>query len=164
MAILVGIGDCRVETASAALRVEFVHRTGFTGWAVDGGDLVARHGGVEVIEHRNDERGEDEDQSECDDGAEVEHGSEHPGAVLVDLEAFDVVVCEADAGGCENHKHSDSCLGVECAAEGSSGDHEGSDVADEDEEDDGVAVDAVEDEEFVADDGDELPDHQEAGG
>ena len=83
--------------------------------------------------------------------------------MLVDLEALDVVVCETYAGSCNDRKPADSRLSFECPTKGSSADHEGTDVAKEDEEDDNVAVDAVEHEQFVSDDGDELPDHEEAG-
>lgn len=78
----------------------------------------------------DDEGGDDHDQAKGDDSAEVEHGAQHPGAVLVDLEALDVVVGEAEAGGAENDEDADSGLGVEGAAEGASADHQGADVGD----------------------------------
>lgn len=150
--------NCSVGTA--ALGVEFLHRIA---GAVDEGDLVARHGGIVGIEHCDDWGGDDQDQTERDDGAQVEHRSQHPSAMLVDLEALDVVVCKAHAGSCNDHEQADCRLGFECPAGGSSADHEGTSVANQDEEDDNIAVDAVEDEQFVSDDGDELPDHEEAG-
>lgn len=149
---------CRVGTA--ALGVEVRH---WDAGAVHEGDLVARHGGVVGVEHGGDVRGDDQDYPERDDGAEVEHGSQHPSAMLVDLEAFDVVVRKAYAGSCNDHEQADCRLGIECPTEGSSADHDGTGVANEDEEDDHVAVDAVENEQFVSNDGDELPDHEEAG-
>lgn len=147
------------SVGAAALGVEFLH---WVAGAVDEGDLVTRHGGVVGAEHGDNERGDDHDQTERDDGAEGEHCSQHPSAMLVDLEALDVVVCEADAGTCNDHEQADSRLSFDCPTEGSSADHEGTGVANEDEEDDNVAVDAVEDEQFVADDRHKLPDHEEA--
>lgn len=150
--------DCRVGTA--ALGVEFLH------WIAGGvreDDLVARLGGVVGIEHCDDDRRDDHDQTERDDSAEIEHHSQHPSAMLVDLEALDVVVCEANAGSCNDYEQADSRLSCECPTKGSSADHEGTGVGNEDEENDNVAVDAVEDEQFVSDDGNELPDHEEAG-
>ena len=152
------IVDGRVGTA--ALGVEVPH--GIAG-AVVKGDLVARHGGVVGIELCDDDRGDDQDQTERDDGAEVEHRSQHPRAMLVDLKALDVVVCEAQAGSGDDHEQADSRLSFEGPTEGSSTDHKGTGVSNEDEEDDSVAVDAVEKEQFVSNDGDELPDHEEAG-
>lgn len=42
-------------------------------------------------------------------------------------------------------------------------DDQSADITDEDEQEDHVAVDAVEQQEFVADDGQELPDHEDSG-
>lgn len=152
------IVNCRV--GSAALGVKVLH---WNAGAINEGDLVAGHGGVVRIKGCDAERGDDQDQTERDDGAEVEHRPQHPGAMLVDLEALDVVVCEADADCCYDHKQADSCLSFDCPTEGPSADHEGTDVGNKNEEDDNVAVDAVEDKQFLSNDGDELPNHEEAG-
>lgn len=149
--------DCSVGTA--ALGVEFLDWVAGVGHE---GYFVASHGGVVGLELCDDECGEDQDQTERDDGAEVKHSSQHPSAMLVDLEALDVVVCEAYAGCCDDREQADARLGFECATEGSSADHKGAGVGNEDKKDDGVAVDAVQDEQSVADDGNELPDHEEA--
>lgn len=147
--------DCGVGTA--ALGVEVPH---WIAGAVHEGDLVARHGGVVGIEHCDDACGDHHDQTECDDGAKVEHGSQHPSAMLVDLEALDVVIREEYTDSCNDHKQADCRLSVDCPTEGSSADHDGTGVGNEDEEDDDVAVDAVDDEQSASDDGDELPDHE----
>lgn len=150
--------DCRVGTA--ALGVEFLH---WIAGAVHENDLVARPGGIVGIEHCDDERRDDHDQTERDDSAKIEHRSQHPSPMLVDLEALDVIVCEAHADSGDDYEHADSRLSIECPTEGSTADHEGTSVGNEDEEDDNVAVDAMEDEQLVSDDGNELPDHEEAG-
>lgn len=150
--------DCRVGTST--LGVNFLH---WNAGSVHGRDLVARAGGVVGLDHCDNECRKDHDQTERDDGAEVEHRSQHPSAMLVDLEALDVVVCETDAGSCNDYEHANSRLSFECPTKGSSTDHEGTDIGNGDEEDDNVAVDAVQDEQFVSDDGDKLPDHEEAG-
>ncbi len=54
----------------------------------------------------------------------------------------------------------DTGLRLDGTTESAAGDHERAGVGGEDEEDDDVAVDAVEDEEFVADGGDELEDDE----
>ena len=144
---------------TAALGIE---RLEWVAGAIDEGNLVARDDGVVGIEPRDDECGDDHDQSERDDGAKVEEGSQHPSAMLVDLEALDVVVCEAQADRGDDHEQSDCRLSFDSSTEGPSADHEGTSIGDEDEEDDNVAVYTVEDEQFVPDDGDKLPDHEEA--
>ena len=150
--------DCRV--VAAALGVEFLHWVGGVGHE---GELLTRHGGVVGIELCDDERRNDHDQTERDDGAKVEHRSQHPSPMLVNLEALNIIVREADAGCCKDHERADSRLSLKCPTEGSTADQEGTDVANQDEEDNNVAVNAVEDKQFMSDDGDELPDHEEAG-
>ncbi|KAL9040454.1 MAG: hypothetical protein Q9180_001901, partial [Flavoplaca navasiana] len=107
----------------------------------DAEELPASHGGIVEASAAGDECGEDHDYPHRDDGPEVEHGSQHPGAMLVDLNSLDVVR----------------------ATESSSGAHKCTDVGDEDENADNVAVDSVEEKEFVTDDGYKLPDHEETG-
>lgn len=132
----------------AALRVERSHVLG--GSVVDGDQLTAGHGRVVAAGLAGDQRGEDHDQAQGDDGGEVEDGAQHPGAVLVDLETLNVVVRHADAGGRDDGEHADAGLGGQGAAKGASDDHHCTDVAHEGEDDDDVAVDAVDDEAFVA--------------
>lgn len=91
-------------------------------------------------------RGDDHDEPQGDNRAEVEHGAQHPGAMLVYLEAFDIVVGEGEAEGCDEDEEAGGGLGFDGAAEGAAHDEEGADVGEEDEEDDEVAVDAVEEE------------------
>ena len=78
--------------------------------------------------------------------------------MLVDLKALDVIICEAHADSCNDYKNAHCHLSVECPTEGSSTYQESTDVANKDEKDNNVAVDAVEDEQLMSDDGDELPD------
>ena len=62
-------------------------------------DLVAAPDGIVGIYERDDRGGSGHDDSERDDGTEVEDHAKHPGAVLVDLQSFDVVVSHADTEG-----------------------------------------------------------------
>lgn len=84
--------------------------------------------------------------------------------MLVDLKALDVVVGQGDADGGHDDEDAHSGLCGQSTAKGSPGDHECADVADDDEGDDEIAVDAVGHQVFMADDGYELPDHEETGG
>ena len=45
---------------------------------------------------------EEGDDSHADDRPEIDPGSEHPGAVLFDLEFLDVDDCEDEGGGCDD--------------------------------------------------------------
>ena len=82
--------------------------------------------------------------------------------MLVDLDTLDVVIRQAKACSREDHKHTDSCLCFDCATKSPPADHKRTSIGDKDEQDDDVSVDPVEDEEFMTDDGYELPDHQKA--
>lgn len=83
--------------------------------------------------------------------------------MLVDLKALDVVVCQGDANGGDDDEYSDSRLCGQGTAKGSPRDHECANVADDNEDDKEIAVNAVGHQEFVTDDGYELPDHKETG-
>ena len=117
---------------------------------VDGEKLGAQHGCVVATELARDQPREDHDQTQCDDGGQVEYGSQHPRAMLIDLETLDVVVRHADTGRRDDCEQADSGLGRQCAAESSSNDDHCSDVAHEGEDDDEVTVDAVDDEVLVS--------------
>lgn len=96
--------------------------------------------------------------------ANVKPRPQHPGAVLVDLQALDVVVGESEADGRADGEGADKGLRRDGAAEGFAGYHQGAGVGDEREENCEVAGDAVEEQGFVADFGRELEDDEEAGG
>ena len=93
----------------AALRIERSHVLGVR--VVDGEQLAAGHGHVVAAGLARYQGGEDHDHAQGDDGAEVEDGAQHPGAVLVDLETLDVVVGHADAGGRDDGEQADAGLG-----------------------------------------------------
>ena len=63
------------------------------------GDLIAVGRLVEAANCRYDESADDHDDTDSNNGAGIEPGSEHPSAVLVDLEAFDVDVGEYGTSG-----------------------------------------------------------------
>ena len=157
----IAVGESGVDGDEAATGAVDVHALGEVALELGPvvileGDLVAVHGAVDVLGPAEDEGADDHDDAERDDGGGVEPGADHPGAVLVDLQALDVVVGHAGAEGGEDGEHAREDLGFEAAAEGVAGDHQGADVGEEKEGDDEVAVDAVEYQGFVADDGDEL--------
>lgn len=83
--------------------------------------------------------------------------------MLVDLKPLDVVVCHCDGDCRDDHQYTHSGLGWQGAAKGSPRDQKGANVADENKRDDKVAVDAMEEEEFVTDEGHELPDYEQTG-
>ena len=122
----------------------------------DEGDLLARHGLIEAADFGDDESTDDHDDAEGDDRAGVEPGPEHPCAVLVDLEAFDVDVGQDCADGGQDCKETDVDLRFEFAAKAMTRNHEGADVGDEEEQDDDIAVDTMENEGMVTDPGDKL--------
>ena len=82
--------------------------------------------------------------------------------MLVDLQAFDVVVCHTYRHSCQDHQRPDARLSIETTAEAVAADHQRSDVGNEGEKDDRVAVDAMKEKKFVSNGRDELPDHEEA--
>lgn len=99
---------------------------------VDEGDFVAGHGAVVGVDAGDDGVGDVHDDAEGDDGAHVDHRSQHPRAVLVDLQAFDVVVGHADAGGGERGEGDGADLGFQGTAKGVAADHEGAGVGEKD--------------------------------
>lgn len=142
-----------------------VQRLEFLGFGiVNGTHGAAFHGGVVFAGLTDDEGSDDHNQPQGHDGGEVEHGPQHPGAVLFDLETLDVVVGQCNADGAHDGEDTDAGLSGEGATESTSHDHNGADVAKNDEDDDGVTIDAVEHEDFVADDGKELPRYENASG
>lgn len=132
--------------------------------AVEKSDFIARSDGVVRSDAGNDLRGDDHDDAERDDGSEREHGAQHPFPMLVDLQALDVVPRQGDARGTDDDQHADAGLRFQAAAERTAADHQCAGIADQDEEDDGVAVEAVEEEKFMPDERDKLEYHEEARG
>ena len=126
--------------------------------------LITRKGGVVVAGERQKDRLKDHDDAQCDDGATVEHSAQHPCPMLVDLQAFDIIIGHAQARSHNDRKEADAGLCRRCAAKRFSRQHEGARDAEEEEDGDDVAVDAMEEDELVPDDGHELPDHQQSCG
>ena len=92
------------------------------------GNLRARHGAVVVAQGTDDERTDDHDNAQCDDGAGVIPGSQHPGPVLFNLEPLDVVVCHAGAQGGANGEYADEHLRFDRAAERATNDHQSANI------------------------------------
>ncbi|KAF4638020.1 hypothetical protein G7Y89_g41 [Cudoniella acicularis] len=109
---------------------------------------------VTIVSNQSDDgRRIDHDESSGDDDSQIEHGPQHPGAVLVNFQALNIIIGHADGDCHQNHQGSDSALNVKCSPKGPAGSHESSNVGQEDENDDDVSVDAVEDKKLVTDDG-----------
>ena len=88
----------------------------------------ARHGAV-VAAIRADEKGtNDHDNAQSDDGGGVEPRSQHPGAMLLDLEPLNVVVCHGGAQGGHYSEYAHECLSLHPAAERATSDHQSADV------------------------------------
>lgn len=126
--------------------------------AGDGGVLFMRRPGGQDL------RADDHDEPQRDDGAEVEPGAQHPRAVLVNLEPLDVGVGHGHAEHHHDGGRAHPGLHGEVAAEGVVGDHQRTDEAAEEEQDDQVAGDPVPDHDLVADYGHELEDGEQGGG
>lgn len=82
--------------------------------------------------------------------------------MLVDLQAFDIVPCECHARRADDDQHAHGGLCLDPAAKRAAADHQGARVGDQDEQDDGVAVHAMEEEKLVTNERDELEDHEQA--
>lgn len=82
--------------------------------------------------------------------------------MLINLLALDVDDTEHRRDRRSNREKADKDLRVKQAAEGAVRDHEGTGVGDKEEKADEPAVDAVEEDELVADDGEELKDDQDS--
>ena len=70
--------------------------------------------------------------------------------------------CKRHARCADNDKHAHAGLCLKAPAKRAAADHQCADIADQDEQDDDVAVDAAEGEKLVSNDGDELEDHEKA--
>lgn len=82
--------------------------------------------------------------------------------MLIHLQALDIVPRKRQAR-CANYgQHPHAGLRLKAPAESSATDHQGTDVGDQDEQDDHVAVDTVEEQKLVSNDGDELEYHEKA--
>ncbi|KFY93715.1 hypothetical protein V500_03564 [Pseudogymnoascus sp. VKM F-4518 (FW-2643)] len=77
---------------------------------------------------------------------------------------LDIVVCERHGDRDSNNEVANCGLRCEGASKSAAGNYDSADVTEGDEEEDKVSVDAVEENGFVADDGEELEDHEDAGG
>lgn len=82
--------------------------------------------------------------------------------MLIDLETLHVVVCHTYGHGNDQCEEIHCCLDFKSSAESPPGNHHGTSVAEESKEYNQVSVDAVEYEEFVADNRHELPNHEKA--
>lgn len=77
---------------------------------VDEQDLGTRHDGVGLglaAPGSGDDGHEDHDDAERDDGGKVKPGPQHPGAVLFDLDALDVVDGQAEGEGADDGEDAD---------------------------------------------------------
>ena len=128
-------------------------------------DLVARASLVLLLRGPGgkDLSANEHDETEGDNGAEVEPGANHPGAVLVDLQALDVDIGHEHAVNYKHGRQADICLNRKVAPEGMVGDYQSAHEAAKAEENDEVSGNAVPDHDFVTNDRDELKDCQEAG-
>ena len=76
--------------------------------------------------------------------------------MLLDLQAFDVDICQNHAHGDHDREHAREHLRFDSSAKGVPGNHQGADKAGQKQKDDDVAVDAVKESKFVADEWCEL--------
>lgn len=83
--------------------------------------------------------------------------------MLIDLQSLDVVICQCDADGASDDQDANTSLGSQSSAKCSPRYHNGASITDQGKEYDGVAVDAMEEKEFLADLGDELEDQRGEG-
>ena len=86
-------------------------------------DLVAGHGLVVATSLGYDKGADDHNDAQCDDTAGVKPRSNHPSAVLVDLETFDIDVSQNGADGGHDSEDAGEDLGLESATEGVPRDH-----------------------------------------
>lgn len=84
--------------------------------------------------------------------------------MLIDLQTFDVVVSQSDSNCGTDPEEADHYLRVQTSTESIAGDHKSTCVAKEEEKDQEVTVQAVEEEKFMPDFGNELPGNEEADG
>lgn len=82
--------------------------------------------------------------------------------MLVDLQALDVVPRKRHARCANDGQHPHAGLRLKTPPESAATDHQGTDVADQDEEDDHVAADTVEEQKLISNDGNKLEDQKEA--
>lgn len=106
---------------------------------------------------------DDEDEAHGDDGAGVGPGAQHPGAVLLDLQALDVVVGHGEGADEDDGQEPRRRLRVDGAAGRPARDHQGAHRRGQGQQHDDVAVDAVHQDRPVADGRDELEARQERG-
>lgn len=83
--------------------------------------------------------------------------------MLVDLEALDVEICQAYAGGRQDDQQAYDCLRLDASAKGMPSNYQGSDIADQDKNNNKVTVDAVEEKPLVSNHWYKLPYHEETG-
>ena len=96
-------------------------------------------------------------------GTHANPSANHPRAVLLDLQSFDIIISDADTAKEDDECHAEGDLNAHAAAKAMLCYHEDAGHAGERADDDQVAVDAVEEDDFVADDGDELEEGEETG-
>ena len=98
------IGTLRVEEVGRVMRADGAEL------GVGVCDLGAGHVFVVIAHTCDDVSAQDHDGPDGDDGAHDDECTEHPGTMLVDLQAFDVVIRHGYAKGCNDHQEGDPCL------------------------------------------------------
>ena len=83
--------------------------------------------------------------------------------MLVDLQHLDVVNGKSEADGSQDEQCADPRLCCHCSAEGFAGDHDSSDIGDQRQQDDDVAVDAMHESPLLSDGWCELQNHEQTG-
>lgn len=76
--------------------------------------------------------------------------------MLVDLKSFNVIDCKSQTTCGQDDEKSNEGLNLDTAIESMSGNHEGSNVAENDHEDDEIAIDSMEEDHLVSDGGNKL--------
>lgn len=127
-------------------------------------DGVTLHRDVEDAHVANDPHRGDLDESLGDNDECVDPGTQHPGAVLVNLEALDVDVRKRKAHGRDTGDDGDEEAHLEAASHRCIRNDDGTRVASEEEDHEGVAGQSMVEHELVTDDGEELEREEKADG
>ena len=126
-------------------------------------DLLARHADPVTTDQANYLGADDHDDSKSDNRAGVEPCAEHPGAMLVDLEAFDVDVSHNGGADSDDREQANQALRRHGAPKRISSNHQRPSNAATQQEKSNVAADSVEEQSLMANRGDEMKDDEEAG-
>lgn len=109
-------------------------------------DLSALHCNVVVAHSIDSAVCCEHDEAQTDDRASVNPGANHPGAMLVDLESLNVVICETERDGRQRGNRANSSLSVGVTTSYVPRYHEDTCETGEEKAEYNVAIDAVEDE------------------